>query len=356
MKTYRSLDLPSIPAPCVGRDTGPVPVGAVHPRPPRLRQARTALALLSVLALPARVLAEPKARAKAVDADVAAAEALFEQGRALMKQGRPQEACPKFWESQRLEPGLGTQFNLASCLEQLGKLASAHALFTEVADAAAATGQEERERVARARADAVAPQLTRLAILVPAGSSPELRVMLDGVRLKETEWSSPVPIDPGVHRVRASGPGLSDWSTDIDIPSDGSVHQVLIPADAESSFFTPLNHKLALAAVGVAVVGFGAASYFTVHALSQKEDADATGCQGKQCPTQQGVDLRHQASSAGNLATVSVGIGVAGLAAAAALLWIVPKSESSHVEESATLELTPVVAPGVGALLIGAGF
>jgi hypothetical protein len=273
-----------------------------------------------------------------------------------MKQGRPQEACPKFWESQRLEPGLGTQFNLANCLEQLGKLASAHALFTEVADAARATGQSEREQVARARAEDVESRLTKLAILVPAGSSRELKVSRDGVPVAEAQWGSPVPVDPGRHRVRASGPDLGQWATEIDIPADGAVHQVLIPGDTEGSFFTPLNHKLALAALGVALVGFGAASYFTVHALDQKAAADAAGCQGKRCPTERGVELRHGASSAGDLATVSVGVGAAGLAAAAALLWLVPESESESPATSATVELTPVLAPGVGALLIGARF
>src|SRR4051812_25432076 len=173
MKPSRSLALPSVPVAVFG--------------------------LCSLLALPARVLAEPRAKPHATDPDVAAAQALFEEGRALMKQGQTQEACPKFEESQRLDPGLGTQFNLANCLEQQGKLASAYALFTEVADAARATGQSERERVARARAEAVEPQLTKLAILVPKGSSRELTVERDGVPVAQAEWGSPVPVDPGVH-------------------------------------------------------------------------------------------------------------------------------------------------------------
>src|ERR1044071_5690414 len=77
--------------------------------------------------------------------DVAAAQALFEQGRALMARERPEDACPKFEESQRLDPALGTEFNLASCYEKLGKLASAYALFTEVAATAHSTGQRQRE-------------------------------------------------------------------------------------------------------------------------------------------------------------------------------------------------------------------
>lgn len=321
-----------------------------------LRYASAALAVLGLLASSAAALAETKPEPSVATSDAATAQALFEEGRALMKKGQPGEACPKFQESQHLDPGLGTQFNLANCLEQLGKLASAHALFTEVADAARASGQVEREQVARARAEDVAPRLTKLAILVPAGSSGELKVVRDGVALTQAEWGSAVPVDPGVHRIRASGPGLEAWTTDIDVPSDGAVHQVLIPNGVEENFLTPLNHKLALAAAGVAVVGLGAATYFSLHALSQKEQADAAGCHDQTCPTQQGVDLRRQATSSGNLATVSVSVGVAGLAAAAALLWVVPELGRENAGESASLEFTPVAAPGVGGILLGGRF
>ena len=357
MKKYRAPGLPSSSLPCLASEsTRRVGVGRRLAQPRWLRFASTGFALLSFLALPSRALAEPKAKSQASNSDAATAQALFEEGRALIKQGRPEQACPKFQESQHLDPGLGTQFNLANCLEQLGKLASAHALFTEVADAARASGQVEREQVARARAEDVAPRLTKLAILVPAGSSGELKVLRDGLPLAQTEWGSAVPVDPGVHRIRASGPGLDAWTTDIDVPSDGAVHQVLIPTGVEESFLTPLNHKLALAAAGVAVVGFGAATYFSLHALAKKDQADAAGCRDQTCPTQEGVDLRQQATSSGNLATVSVSIGIAGLATAAAFLWVIPELGRENAPESARLELTPLAGPGVGGLLLGGRF
>src|SRR5882724_4165659 len=87
--------------------------------------------------------------ANAEERDPAAAQALFDEGRALMKTQRFAEACPKLKESQRLDPGIGTQFRLADCYEQQGKIASAWAAFLEVASLAAASDQKEREKAAR---------------------------------------------------------------------------------------------------------------------------------------------------------------------------------------------------------------
>ena len=94
-------------------------------------------------------------------ANVAAAEALFERGRELMAQRRVKEACPLFEESQRLDAGIGTQFNLAACYEAAGRFASAYTLFLEVAEAA------------RAR---IRPSAWKLPLRAPTLSSPRSRV------------------------------------------------------------------------------------------------------------------------------------------------------------------------------------
>src|SRR5678816_498104 len=76
----------------------------------------------------------------AQERDPAGAQALFDQARELTRQGRFAEACPKLQESNRLDPGIGTQFHLADCYEQSGRIASAWAAFLEVASQARATG------------------------------------------------------------------------------------------------------------------------------------------------------------------------------------------------------------------------
>jgi hypothetical protein len=300
-----------------------------------------------------------KSAPRASTAQVAAAEALFEEGRALVTQGRTREACSKFEQSQRFDPGLGTQFNLADCYERLGKLASAHALFTDVAATARATGQERREQVARARAVAVQPRLTKLVIVVPSGRTAELHVERNGVEVDRAEWDFPVPVDPGRHRVRAWGPGVGDWATEVTVPSDGGVHGVAIPARDESAFFDPLHRKLGLAAAGMGALGVSVGSIFGVRAIMKKNEANRTGCDGPECNTNESAALREQARRSGDVATVAMGVGATGLATAAVLLWVVstPSPESPEPEANlARLVLHPVVGWHGGGLSLRGRF
>src|SRR5262245_36723730 len=88
----------------------------------RSAMAATALALL---------LSSSRASADDAGDKRPAAQALFDQGRALVTLGRFAEACPKLAESLRLDPGIGTMLWLADCYENVGRSASAWATFRE---------------------------------------------------------------------------------------------------------------------------------------------------------------------------------------------------------------------------------
>ncbi|WP_433926076.1 hypothetical protein AB3662_24425 [Sorangium cellulosum] len=162
-------------------------------------------------------------------ADTAAAQALFDAARQLMAQGKYADACPKLEESQRLDPGIGTQFNLATCYEQLGRTASAWSTFLEVAGAAKAAGQVEREKVARQRATALEPRLIRLTITAPADAPADLQVKRDGAPVGRAQWGIPVPVDPGKHTIEASAAGRAPFAKTVEVTRAGASEAVAIP-------------------------------------------------------------------------------------------------------------------------------
>ncbi len=172
------------------------------------------------------LLASNSARA----GDPAAAEALFHEARELMAQGRYREACPKFEESQRSDAGLGTQFHLADCWQHLGRTASAWALFREVESGARALGQTSRERVARDRAVALEPFISKI-VIAPhdAAATPGVDVRRDGAPVGREQWDVSVPVDPGTHVVAATAPHKQPWQTNVEVLSDGKVVTVDIP-------------------------------------------------------------------------------------------------------------------------------
>jgi hypothetical protein len=57
--------------------------------------------------------------------DRAAAEALFEEGRAQLEGGKYAEACEAFAKSDALDPAAGTELNLGDCYEKLHEVGKA---------------------------------------------------------------------------------------------------------------------------------------------------------------------------------------------------------------------------------------
>jgi tetratricopeptide (TPR) repeat protein len=313
------------------------------------------------------LLAPPLA---AQERDPAAAQALFDQGRALMKAKNYAEACPKLAESQRLDPGMGTQFHLADCYENQGKLASAWANFLEVASLASASNQPDREKAAKARAAKIEPRLPRLTIVVPATSRVAgLQVLRDGVAVGEVQWGSALPVDPGKREVTASAPGRQTYTDTVTV-SEGMAATLKVPAlqpapEAAAAAPAPATAPgeptvpaapppapalppadqppapaqassgpgpfvIGLGVVGV--VGLGAGTVLGLIAKSKYDDskehcrpADENLCDA------QGVELRDDAMSLGNMSTVGFIVGGVALAGAG-VLWIASNDskEAAH--------------------------
>src|SRR5688572_27933584 len=68
--------------------------------------------------------AKVEEKSESVDEVEEEARELFLTAKRLAKKGDYEKACPKFEASLKLKSGIGTEFNLADCWEQIGRTAS----------------------------------------------------------------------------------------------------------------------------------------------------------------------------------------------------------------------------------------
>jgi hypothetical protein len=271
----------------------------------------------------------------------AMAEALFQDGRTLLSQGRTEEACNKFAASQRMDPQIGTMLFLATCHEEQGKTATAWAEFEGALGALQRAPDPRRESYAREHSAALSTKLSRLVLTAPAPIA-GLEVKIDDGSFDAGGLGTPLPLDPGIHTVTATAPLHRRWSTTLRI-AEGPIDVALTipplepaapdppradpaegarpaPAEAWTPVDTPSRHAgsgraVAYAAGAVGLAGLVIGGVAGVWALVDKTHADHGSCAGKFC-TQHGLDLYSEATTAGwvstggfSLAAVGLGIG-----------------------------------------------
>jgi hypothetical protein len=286
-----------------------------------------------------------------------AAQALFDEGRRLTKAGQYAEACPKLDESLRLDPSIGTKFYLAECLEHVGRLASAWTYYLEVADAARAGGQKDREKFANDRAAQLKPRLARLVIRVPdeVRSLVDLAVEHNAVAVGEAEWGIEVPIDLGNHLVRVRAKERKTWETTISANQEGALFEVKIPALVSTVPSVPPPPEVAppprvvppppppppppapqgvparriagFVIGGAGLVGVAVGAAFGVRALDKKSDSNAGGhCDAQDTCDAQGLALRSDALSAATASTVGFIVGGVALGTGIVLIATAPSA------------------------------
>ena len=203
----------------------------------------------------AALLLAPGAAWAQSETRAAVAEGLYRQARDLMAAGKYDEACPKFAESQRLDPATGTLLNLASCHEKQGKLATAWIEYSDALAAARRDQREDRVEYARQRTAELEPKLSRLTLLLDAGADhPGLALELDNAALGRAVVGAPMPVDPGAHVIKASAPGKKPWTQTIEIGALADQKALTIPpledAPPEATAVQPGAGNVSLPAPG----------------------------------------------------------------------------------------------------------
>jgi tetratricopeptide (TPR) repeat protein len=186
---------------------------------------------LKALLCGAALLLTPALASAQSETRAAVADALYRQARELMAAGNYAEACPKFAQSQQLDPATGTLLNLAACHEKQGRIATAWLEYSDALVAARRDGREDRVEYARARALELEPKLSRLTLsLAPGADAPGLSIELDGASVGSAILGVPTPVDPGEHSVKASAPGKMTGVFKISVGADAAQQAFAIPA------------------------------------------------------------------------------------------------------------------------------
>ena len=190
--------------------------------------------VLTLLAVVAACSWSVPARAEAGNA--ALAESLFREGKRLSGERKFAEACPKFAESYKLDPGLGTLLNLAICHESEGKPATAWAEFSEASSRAKREGDNDRAQLANEHVRALEPKLAHVSIALAAGAAvPGLVIKFDNRELAPAALGLPIAVDPGKHVLEASAPGKETSTQAFDAPSTPTTLAVTVPMLRDSA-------------------------------------------------------------------------------------------------------------------------
>lgn len=310
--------------------------------------------------------------AVAKDTDTTLAEALFRDGRKLLKAGKAQEACPKFEESYRLVPKLGTLLNLATCHATEGKTGSAWGEFTKAASLAHRAGNQDREEYARKQLAELDAKLSKLVVKVPHAVE-GIEVRIDDTVIGKAVWDTPVPQDPGDHQIEVTAPGKKPWSKTVTIPEGPNVLSVHVPelvageaADATAPDERPVGppdepvepddgstqRAFGWIVGGIGLVGLGVGAGFGVNTFIKQGDSD-DHCVETLCD-QEGVDLRDEAQTSATISTIAFAVGLAATGTAIILLLTAPDGEEGVDQESARRWwIAPGVGPSSGAVEVG---
>ena len=313
--------------------------------------------LAGVLGLAVVATCAPRlAHAQASSQDKALAESLFRQAKALAKKEKYRKACPKFAESHRLDPQLGTLLHLATCHEQEGKTASAWAEYSAAAELAASKG-DRRAKLATKRAEALEPGLSRLTMKRESGARPRaVNVTLDGKSIGQATLGTAVPVDPGEHQIEASADGYITWTETVDVGRDGEKVTVVIgdldkaetPMDPERP--SDPTEPSALPTVGWVTFGVGTAVFLTGLGLggaaAAERDAADEACEGRFC-SDEGLAMHDTARDLATASTVMFIVGLVGVGAGITIVLAAPSDEGVSA-----LEVTPTL----GGLTLGGAF
>lgn len=251
--------------------------------------------------------------ARADSSSSAAADVLFQEGRALFKEGKFDAACIRFARSQEVEPAVGTLLNLGDCYKITGKTASAWTAYRDALSLAKARSDQPRAELAENEARRLEPTLARLRIEV-ASTVPGFILLLNGAPIDLATLAASIPVDPGEQAIEASAPGRKPWYTNIAIGA-GTTTTVKVP---RLRYVKPPSNPVATGLEVGGGVALAASVTFGVLAFTRWSDVK-DACPDRHCPNENALRTQTSAYDSArtfaHLSTATAAVGIVALAA-----------------------------------------
>ncbi len=322
---------------------------------------KTRLLGSSAVAL-ALVVLSPAAFAQQSEADK-----LFDEGAALMKAGRVAEACPKFEQSNKIDPEIGGLLWLADCYERNGQTASAYRTYKDAQKMAIERkDKQQRDKVAQKHINSLEPKLSKLTVLAPAAKPAGLEVTRDGQKLGDSDLGLAQPVDPGAHTIVATAPNFQKFEKKVEVGTDGSAETVTIAMEKEEVAATPAApaqeesdpgfayHVGGIVLGAAGLVGIGVGSVLGLMAAGKLSDSNANNnCDAQDTCNALGLQLRAEAKDFALVSTIAFIAGGVALAAGITTFFLAPKKRK---HESVARYFSPMIGNGTFGAALGGSF
>ena len=300
-------------------------------------------------------------------AELKKARAQFQQATELEQAKNWTAALQAFREVGQVRMTPQVRFHIAVCEEGLGRLVAALGGY-ELALADADKVNPDFKGEVEANVTKLRARIPKLVIERGAGAS-AASIELDGVAVGDSSVGVEVPLDPGPHAVTAKAPNHKPFDANVTLVEEQTTHlevklEPLPPEVLRTAGGAPLVEKppskvvpFVIGGVGVAAL-IGSGVLFGLRQSTLGELEDACGADGKHCPPSKQSsydDLKfyHYGSM------VTLGVGVAAVGTAGALLFFQRKKKEPGADAGAATHLQvvpslPIAAQApLGATLVG---
>ncbi len=294
------------------------------------------------------------------DPKLAQADKLFTEGRKLMDERKPAEACDKFGQAIELDPtAAGTELNLGLCNEALKKYKTALYWFRRAQVRASETGLSPFEQAAKEHTASLAALVASISIVITAPAPQGVTVTIDGDTVPASDFGR-IEIDPGPHALDARAPGSKRIHQDFTIEGQGGQALTLaFEAGPDSELIDPGKPRRRIGIItaiggGVLIAIAGGIGYHESQAegsLQDLKDMNPSNAQRCAYSTANGNSCDHREHIAKVWGNTLFGVGLAAVAAGAILYITAP--DKQRVSSTA---FAPIVTPDSLGLALSGSF